>query len=153
MFSSFGMVSHTGDLVYFESIGQALSRLEQKLGVTVIVYGSVARHGCGNDLDLIIVATETMWQKFKQKVLENSLGYCGAFTRHDVAYEMLGKPFEELEGNGLGMVDVYIFPPDWTNRLDELQASFPHEDPNFMRNIATDAKTLGECRIQAARMM
>jgi hypothetical protein len=57
-----------------------------------------------------------------------------------------------LDDNPTPLIDVYIFPPDWLKRLDELQAVFPHEDPNFMRNIAADVKTLGECAIQAARM-
>lgn len=153
MFSSFGRMIWSDGLVYFEAAEQPLRRLEQSLGATVLVYGSVARHGCGNDLDIIILGTEEMWQEFKSGVLQKmSPSWCGALTRHDVVQEMFEEAFGALEDAGIMMVDVYIFPSDWTKRLDELQAAFPHEDPLFMQNIAADVKTLDQCAIQSARM-
>ena len=152
MFSSFGIALHGSELIYFESVEATLRRLEKELKSTILIYGSVARHGYGNDLDMIIVGTEEMWQEFKSKVLQSPSDSRNAFTRHDVAHEMLERAFSALEDDGLYLVDVYIFPSDWAERLDELQAAFPHEDSNFMRNIAADVKTLGECAIQAARM-
>jgi predicted nucleotidyltransferase len=152
MFSSFGMTVQSDPLTYFEDVYDSLRQLERNLSATILIYGSVARHGCGNDLDLIIVGTEEMWQEFRQKVLDKLPSYCGALIRHNAAYEVLGSAFGALEEEGIMLVDVYIFPPDWTKRLNELQSAFPHEDPHFMQNIATDVKTLGECAIQSARM-
>jgi hypothetical protein len=150
MFSSFGI--EEGEVIHFESVQMTLRRLENELKSTILIYGSVARHGCGHDLDMIIVGTEEMWQEFKYRVLNHRSGWGGAVTRHCIVHEMLGEPFDAIDDDGIILVGVYIFPPDWLKRLDELQAAFPHEDPNFMRNIATDVKTLGECAIQAARM-
>lgn len=153
MFSSFGMSSFGDEpTVYFESVKETLFLLEQKLGLTILIYGSVARHGCGNDLDMIIVGTEEMWQDFRKKVLQKSPAWSGAIYRGEVANKMVEDALDELEEECHLLIDVYIFPPDWLKRLDELQATFPHEDPGFMRNIAVDVKTLGECAIKAARM-
>ena len=35
--------------------------------------------------------------------------------------------------------DLFLFTDDWRERLDYYQEALPHEDPNFMRNIARDA--------------
>lgn len=149
MFSSFGAMSFTGTLIYFDDVKDALRRFRRKIKSTILIYGSVARHGCGNDLDMIIVGTEEEWQKFKKGVLQKPSSRLGALTRYDVVYEILGDAFGVLEYEGIMMVDAYIFPPDWTERLEELQAVFPHEDPLFMQNVAADAKTLDQCAIWA----
>ncbi len=150
MFSSFGAKHRSNGLTYFEEIDETLRWFEECLGFPVLIYGSIARHGCGNDVDMIIVGTEEMWLEFKSRVLQKSPSLCGAFIRYEVVHEMLGEPFGELEEQCIMLVDVYIFPPDWATRLDELQAAFPHEDPLFMQSIAEDAKTLGQCAIEVA---
>ena len=63
MFSSFGAMSFTGTLIYFDDVKDALRRFRRKIKSTILIYGSVARHGCGNDLDMIIVGTEEEWQR------------------------------------------------------------------------------------------
>ncbi len=36
-------------------------------------------------------------------------------------------------------LDIFVFPLEWREYLDVLQKALPHEDPNFMKNIAKDA--------------
>lgn len=154
MFSSFGSGFEQYDPVYFEDVEAKLRQFEWRIGSTILVYGSVARFGCGHDLDVIIVGTEEMWKEFKELVLEEveEVGRLGAWIRQSVVHSMLGHAFTTLKDESLALIDVYIFPPDWEKRLDELQRAFPHEDPNFMMNICRDTKTLGQCSIEAARM-
>lgn len=37
-------------------------------------------------------------------------------------------------------LDIFLFPKNWKDRLDELQHALPHSDPEFMKKLALDAK-------------
>lgn len=37
-------------------------------------------------------------------------------------------------------VDLFLFPENWQERVDELQGTLPHKDPNFMQNLLREAR-------------
>lgn len=60
-------------------------------------------------------------------------------VRRTAAAEQVCLDFEDNNWEILEALDIFLFPPDWRERLDELQEALPHTDPDFMRNIARDA--------------
>lgn len=114
----------------------------------VLVFGSIARDGKGRDIDLAIVTEDALADDFVE-MTENALlyregVYGAAALRLRTASWALGPKFrgtlrEVYREVGHCDLDVFVFPHDWRDRLDELQNAFPHEDPNFMANIARDA--------------
>ncbi len=123
----------------------------------VEVFGSVARGEEGKDLDLILVCKEEISQKF-MKMVEDEIecankrpgleSYRGlAMTRTDIVVYLLF-PFKSAHLFYFNMtdypvdMDIFIFPPDWRERLPELQVRMRHGDPKFMANIAKDARRI-----------
>ena len=63
--------------------------------------------------------------------------------RRDAA-GVLGSNFHELlvkvdQLINPAKLDIFVFPPNWRDKLDQLQEDLPNKDPNFMQNIARDA--------------
>jgi predicted nucleotidyltransferase len=123
----------------------------------VYLFGSVAREGVGLDLDLFIISDSYTAGAFLQYAREalaefeyirdHFAGIYGVGShvfRAAAATEAIGQGFgttlykaETLAGNC--RIDLFVFPPNWRARLDYLQSSLPHKDPNFMHNISNDA--------------
>lgn len=119
----------------------------------VVVFGSVARDNEGGDLDLILLCDEEIAQEFFSLVLLYQDRERYAY--HDMKDIRRQAAVALLSGNELDSIlrrmdnfvhpcdlDIFIFPPNWRERLDELQDALPHSDPYFMRNIARDARGL-----------
>ncbi|NCU41686.1 MAG: hypothetical protein EOM19_03090 [Candidatus Moranbacteria bacterium] len=120
----------------------------------VYCFGSVVREGrSSNDMNLIVVVQEEVWKEFL-RLLRNTafrrpyieeVRYGLTRTRISIAQEALFlKRERELNlPQGLsGRVDILFFPPNWQNRLNELQNILPHDDQDFMKNIAREAKRI-----------
>ncbi len=134
-------------------IADAFRRIPGFPGQEIYCFGSVARDGEGNDLDLAITVPEYLWCEFRQRVLEEIqstklsrvvYGFGTATTRFEIGYGLLGgryAPFE-LPYSKRWQIDLFLFPTNWRHRLGELQDALPHSDPNFMCNIAVDAVPL-----------
>lgn len=151
------MVQPTIDLASAVKVAEIFRRYPQVQAVEV--FGSVARDGIGNDLDLILVADEKIAQDFIGRVeyeiqlfsknIRLSIYFDNAFTRSEVAETVLDADqfgngiFQEAlaEAGEIG-VDIFIFPPDWRDRLTELQGRMGHDDPNFMEKISKDARQI-----------
>ncbi|MEK7083434.1 MAG: hypothetical protein AAB972_04630 [Patescibacteria group bacterium] len=121
----------------------------------VLAFGSVARDGEGEDLDIILVCDEAVSYEFLFYVAsvldeEQDDFYTRASDiRRSIAVMSLSEEGELDEISyrvepfvSIYDMDIFIFPPDWRERLDELQGAMPHSDPNFMYNIARDARAL-----------
>ncbi|MGB2787218.1 MAG: nucleotidyltransferase domain-containing protein [Candidatus Saccharimonadaceae bacterium] len=119
----------------------------------VEVFGSIARGSGGesSDLDVILVVDDETASKWAENVIKR-LGYFGrAFSnsdfydsakhaRLDVAAEILGTVPEAIYLLWyMRNIDIFLFPPDWRDHLDELQRIGRHSDPMFMQNVARDA--------------
>lgn len=137
-----------GFRVHFSGISHYLWVLTLFSSVkNVEIFGSMAREGLGHDVDVILTVNDAVWENFKNEV-NKALKIAprrGAAIRYHVARELLGEgPYSDLLYDleyRMGVpIDVFVFPENWRERLDELQSAFPHEDPQFMRNIAKDAK-------------
>jgi hypothetical protein len=67
-----------------------------------------------------------------------------ALVRRQRAFKALKIDESGLE-DGTGVkpdkLDIFLLPPNWRERLSELQELGSHSDPNFMQNIARDART------------
>lgn len=121
---------------------------------SVELFGSLARgEGDGNsDFDLVIVVdvlTADLWFSKVYDIVETPnnpfYGTRSAVARRWAAFKLLGVNSEDLEiftGVNPEMLDIFLFPPYWKKRLEELQQLGWHEDPLFMWNIAHDARTL-----------
>ncbi len=123
----------------------------------VLLFGSIARDGQGNDLDIIIVAEPSCAENFIAAI---DLTRLKLSSRLDQTYEtyLLKKVrlqaamlvlsnldefmlalHDATELIGRQSIDIFVFPPDWRQRLTELQHRLPNRDPRFMKNIARDA--------------
>lgn len=158
----------------FSSIGLANSRIHGTQLVTeavavevaehflihgvraVELYGSVARNGVGNDLDLILVVyEENTYQDFIAKTkthVEYEGASRGALCRIRAASQVLFQFHRSCLNIELGeihpgiteILDVYLMPIDWRDRIDEIQSHLPHSDPCFVKNIAEDARMIAD---------
>lgn len=111
--------------------------------IDVYLFGSLAREGDGKDIDLIAITSESEVEQFADFVWEEYVNvyslaaerFCaaGAILRWDDRgiFRVLGHD---------ALLDIFIFPVDWLARLDELQGGLPHQDVDFMKNIAFDAR-------------
>lgn len=113
-------------------------------------FGSLARDSKGNDFDIILIVDEALSETFLseanaalRKIFRPGL----AKTRLEVAKSILGEQFQVLvdymQNTKPGVaIDVFLFPEDWRNRLDELQVALPHRDKEFMKHLAHDARSI-----------
>ena len=149
-----------------EQVAQIFMRHRHIHGVEL--FGSVARDGQGHDLDLILVTDEVRGLDFLIEVaaklrrrpsdtesltLHRIDIYNNPWERMWIAQDVLGHNFNELlieaeeliRHIGAGgliwhvVLDIFVFPSTWRERLNQLQKDIPHSDPNFMQNIARDA--------------
>ncbi len=133
----------------------------------VLLFGSVARNGFGRDIDLILIAdkgcgwdfmahAEQLFQDFGEREKEDASAlqsptyrrkqgmYQNKRLRLMAAEAALPNEFLPLylEAKARAYpveLDIFVFPLEWREYLDVLQKALPHEDPNFMKNIAKDA--------------
>lgn len=139
-------LSDLRQIQYLASFGEPVRSVE--------VFGSIARGNGGefSDLDVILVVDDETASKWTEDV-KKRLGYFGmAFSnggfydsakdaRLEIAAEILGTVPEAMFESPwyVRTIDVFLFPPDWRDRLDELQIIGQHSDPTFMQNVALDA--------------
>jgi predicted nucleotidyltransferase len=131
----------------------------------VELFGSVARDGSGKDLDLIIISDDSRGSDFIELMeeylkarpdddeialmgydMENGV-YADWRLRKMVAMRVLGEGFVHnlIEAGSRisgATIDLFVFPRTWRDHLRVLQDALPHEDPNFMENIARDAVSI-----------
>ena len=123
----------------------------------VEVFGSVARDGSGNDLDIILITDEDLAldfleiaeakiKRWAQTTAQESV-YNNPHLRQEVAVQVLGDDFVDvLAATGrivdIAHLDVFVFSTDWRDYLETLQEALPHHDPQFMRHVAHDARVL-----------
>ena len=133
----------------------------------IYLFGSVAREGAGNDIDIIATVPDKLFSEWTSNVLtavhsindteekDDSL-YFNADLRMSCAADLLGIDPEDFEfyfENVIGVrgypisfsfvyTDLFLFPHNWKERLEELQNMLPHSDPEFMYKIAKDVKLL-----------
>jgi len=126
----------------------------------VLVVGSVAREGYGNDLDVVVVVDDTVYNEFlatmachgsfgfdeKSDYDDYYVGYrlervhaaIEAITSTPTEYGWLLAAMERFGAE----LDIHPMPHGWMNKVDTVQTHLPHKDPNFVRNIAGDARAL-----------
>jgi len=124
----------------------------------VEIFGSVARDGVGNDLDIILLIDTNRFSSLYYDIAE--FPYYGAgwdFFRPGIGaestklmrieliqetLEMEDEMFRAEQLVGFGNMDIFVMDPKWRERLDYHQEMMEHRDPNFMCNIARDAVRL-----------
>lgn len=146
----------TVNMLGAKKVAEIFRRLDKVQAVEV--FGSVARGQEGNDLDLILICNEETSKLFMELVeteakisrLPHTDRYHGyALTRSNIAELILApnicdknNQFEAALAACEVGIDIFIFPPDWRNRLNELQDRMEHDDPKFMQKIAKDARRI-----------
>lgn len=123
----------------------------------VEVFGSVARSGEGNDLDLAVVVEGAFYASYVIDLREQ-MGYGDYYA--DYKYERRTAALEALyfttaqrgwlESVTAGIeLDLHLLPMGWKKQTDLVQRHLPHDDLNFVSKIAKEAVTL-ECRGDSA---
>jgi predicted nucleotidyltransferase len=124
----------------------------------VNVVGSVARQYRGNDLDVVLVVDFYTYVAFLKAMWDEEclvdadeksdyyLGYREQRVQAALAVIQMS-PAEygwvTLAIAGLGAdIDIHVMPEGWTEHIDDLQTHLSHKDPQFVRNIAGDAKSV-----------
>jgi len=136
-------------------IASVFSNIE---GVRAVeVFGSIARAGEGNDLDLAVVVEGGFYTSYVIDLRER-MDYGDYYAdfkseRRIAALKALFFTTAQcgwLESVTAGIVlDLHLLPVGWKEQTDMLQQHLWHDDPNFVKNIAKDAVTL-ECRGDSA---
>lgn len=116
--------------------------------LSIEVVGSVARQGHGNDLDLVLVVDPIAYATFIRDMNIGTDGYDDYYfdfkeARCEAAMRIIGlhplaKAWFASVTRGLSY-DLHLMPRNWQAHITEIQAHLPHEDANFVRNIAQDA--------------
>jgi len=136
-----------------------ITLIKQTKVVKLEVFGSVARCGRGNDLDLIVVVDPIVYVSFVSHMLYNWFDNGGSLEGYYESYReqrmyamfaTLGMSAEEIaelridisEIGGEHLIDFHVMPTGWHTRVDEIQAHLPHDDSEFVRKIALDARRL-----------
>lgn len=111
------------------------------------IFGDCARRRAHqqSDLDFIVLVngeTHRQWMKLIDEHNNGNLDF--REVRKYAAVEVLGLYHGSLRvicGDATSArLNVFLFPVDWQNRLDELQKEvLGDDDPMFMKNIAQDA--------------
>jgi hypothetical protein len=147
-------MGHSKPQVTTEKARMVLSALANVASIhEVQVIGSVAREHKGNDLDVILVVDMYTYISYlKQMVVthERDYGYDDyadfSTERRTVAFSTISftpaeygwvLAAEKLTGI---FIDVHVMPEGWQDHVDEIQSHLPHDDAEFVRNIAGDAK-------------
>lgn len=112
----------------------------------ILLFGSVSRgqQRPGSDIDLIFVVPEYFYHLWLERVRVTYPTVCYKkgqnvkMTRLKAAAYALEVP-HLAAGSGPTKVDIFLFPLDWEDRLDELQQSGGHSDELFIQNVCTDA--------------
>jgi len=129
----------------------------------VELFGSLARNGQGNDIDIIIIVDDhdaaefldfagSLMRDFEEGENGRARIGCGQrngayhhkILRREAAEGVLGGDFcrRLFRAEALARpadLDIFVFPRNWREQLDVLQSTLPHSDPEFMQNIAQDA--------------
>lgn len=112
----------------------------------VLLFGSVAREGKGNDVDLIVLTNQERARRFislmNGRLFPTCYGIGRTCTRKaldtmDMNFFMLFFQAEEIIGPD--RIDLFVFEANWRERLAYLQHALPHDGPMFMQNVARDA--------------
>ncbi len=117
----------------------------------VAVFGSVAREGNGNDLDVVLVVgpkayaayISTVWSLLLQN--GGDVYYNLQSERFEAATKALKLSSEEVAWFGTlayyfgRSIDIHLMPNYWRKDADAVQADLPHSDPEFVKHVVADA--------------
>ncbi|MBW4061770.1 hypothetical protein HJC99_04350 [Candidatus Saccharibacteria bacterium] len=125
----------------------------------VLVIGSVARDGFGNDLDVVLTVSQPVYLAYLAAVNQALLDadecdywddfYVGfSSQRFEAALASVSMSLAEHGWLCLALryldakIDVQLMPATWLSNTDLAQSQLPHHDPSFVANIAADARKL-----------
>lgn len=106
------------------------------------LFGSIGRGQWTrmSDLDIIITVENnlyTEWLRLCRQSVAHDFYSDHRYERLHAAANVLGANW--LRQGWVNVLDIFLFPSNWRERLQELQLTLPHADPQFMANIAMDA--------------
>lgn len=106
----------------------------------IYLFGSVAREGIGHDIDLVVVVSVGLADRYIEATdYDQPRSRLECITQAEQILDFdLHRVATILEGGELP--DLILVPPRWRHRLEELQAKIFHPDPMFVFNIARDAR-------------
>lgn len=151
-------MAKTGSLEEFGAVDRARAEEVARIFLRhhdihkVEIFGSVAREGYGNDLDIILITDEVLQDQFVDRMQYelmrfNTDAYNTPELRRTVASAVMGEYFNDILASATRIItpaelDIFIFGPDWRDFLAYLQFTLGNKDPRFMENIARDARVI-----------
>lgn len=120
----------------------------------VELFGSVARYGCGKDLDLVLIVQESTAKRFSAEARQRYGTPIGIFwrrgsalSRYEATLATLDCEFRSLLARARRIApgvkfDIFLYPSDWKERCEELSKEFSHKNPSFLFEIASYARTI-----------
>jgi predicted nucleotidyltransferase len=145
--------------------------LKQNPGIRgVEIFGSVARTGSGNDLDILLVVDDETAQSFMARATEHIrraiylsdvLASIEEWApevspirepREQATIEILGDGFAHCIDEARAYlqakfqqpppIDLFLVPLRWREQISNLERGFPQGDREFWNNVARDAQPL-----------
>lgn len=96
-----------------------------------------------SDIDIILVVdpfTAGLWaHKFMRSLLTKSWPRSQKTLRRDAAHDVLRKHSKDRGPYLPDIIDVFLFPPKWRNRLDEIGQFHERWNYQFLLNLAEEA--------------
>ncbi len=122
----------------------------------IMLFGSVARSGLGNDLDIAIPVEQVCYDRYialRKRTIERRDGqFMTAHVESSLVLDALGivatTRRTHLGNLGypklLGPVDALLLPNNWqeVEAMVRIQCDYDCHDPQFMANVARDALAL-----------
>ncbi|MFZ2167432.1 MAG: hypothetical protein WAV50_01020 [Minisyncoccia bacterium] len=113
----------------------------------VLLFGSVARDGVGEDIDIIIITDFERARQFLTVVdiVLPPRAYTHKRMRQEIASEVLEEHFADLLARAKEVagtdLDILVFAPDWREHLEAIRQAL-HAEPAFIQSIVWDAISL-----------
>lgn len=104
----------------------------------VLLFGTVARDGIGNDLDIVLIIPEGMFQLFGKSL---RWGYMLPEDRRITIASILGLSSDYAKSEQLineTRLDLWLLPANWMDRTEEIQDMMPKLDAGLIGNIKMD---------------
>jgi hypothetical protein len=118
------------------------------IGVELI--GSGAREGKGEDLDLVVLVNGFRYTSYvvalRKAFVEDNYDFYAEFADERLIAAMAVLELPPLLRAWLRMMtqdfklDIHLMPQNWQRHIQEVQQHLPHDDADFVSNIAKDAR-------------
>lgn len=148
------MMNSAVQVTHWQALEVARVFLSHPSVCEVAVVGSVARDKRGNDLDLVVVTNGVHYGTFVANMHGWTIWETGEtdyYSGYKDARRVAALDALQFDAGSRGWLDlatrtfsldVHVMPENWHKHINEIQGHLPHQDQDFVSNIAKDAVVL-----------